>query len=349
MTVEINALLCPASVAHPRQSEASLLPFPDGRLLLAYSDFYGGRWHDEGPARIAGKWSHDAGRTWSDPFVLQENTARLNCMSASLWRLPTGRILLAYGYKDGQPGIPDAPPILHAKCTASDDDGRTWSPPRPITHGDAYWCMTNDRLVQLSTGRLLYPTGVDSTCQCWYSDDGGDTWAMSRRNIDPPPGIAYAEPAVIELLDGSVAMYIRTTAGNLHIALSDDAGLSWRLHKSHAADMCGHPDSGPNAAYAPCLLKRIPGTNDLLLVWNNNRLRTPLTAAISADQGNSWRHLRNLEEMDGWPPRLTHAYPSIAFLNGHVHLTYWETHTHPQAERFIHLRYRRLPLSWFYQ
>jgi hypothetical protein len=93
----------------------------------------------------------------------------------------------------------------------------------------------------------------------------------------------------------------------------------------------------------------VPGTGDLLLVWNNNRIRTPLTAAISSDGCETWRHFRNLEEMDGWPPRLTHAYTSMTFMDGNVHLTYWETHSQPQVERFIHLKYRRLPVAWFYE
>jgi hypothetical protein len=339
---EISTLVCCASVQHPRHSEAAILGFDDGRLLLAYTDFYGANWRDEGPARICGKWSQDEGATWSEPLVLQENIGRLNCMSASLLRLPSGRIMLAFGRKDAQPGL------LEAVVRSSDDEGWTWSVPVAITRGERYWCITNDRLVRLSSGRILYPLEADGVgCHCWFSDDGTD-WRMSSQPVQAPPGVEYAEPTVVELPAGGVAMYIRTTAGNIHVALSDD-GDRWRMHKSHPPDMCGHPDSGPNAAYSPCMVKRVPGTEDLLLVWNNNRLRTPLTAAVSHDGGESWHHLRNLEEMDGWPPRLTHAYPSVEFLRGNVHLTYWEAHTHPAAERFIHLRYRRLPISWFYE
>jgi len=337
----VNRLLCPASVEHPRQSEASILPFGDGRLLLAWTDFYGGNWHDEGQARIMGRWSPDEGDTWAEPFVLQENIGGLNCMSASLLQLPSGRILLAFGRKESEGSL------LHAMVKRSDDEGATWSDPEQITRGDRYWCITNDRLVRLRSGRILYPIGVHGLgVHCWYSDDG-DTWQMSGA-IPEPQGFQYAEPIVVELPEGRVAMYIRTTAGNIHVALSDD-GSQWAMHKGHAPDMCGHPDAGPNSAYAPCMVKRVPGTDDLLLVWNNNRVRTPLTAAISHDSGETWQHLRNLEEMDGWPPRLTHSYPSIAFLKGNVHLTYWETHTHDVAGRFIHLRYRRLPVGWFYE
>ena len=348
---QINTLLAPATVEHPRQSEGSIVALGGGRLLLAWSDFYGGQWADEGPARVCGKSSDDNGATWSDARVLQENTGKLNCMSASLLRLPSGRLLLAFGRKDGQPDLGSGPPVLDAMVKHSDDGGRTWSEPRNITPGGRYWCITNDRLVQLASARLLYPVAETSEagCHCWLSDDDGAAWRMSRGNVHPPDGVAYEEPTVVELPDGRVAMFVRTSAGNIHLFRSADGGDTWQPWKTHAADMAGHADAGPNAARSPCMVKRIGDTDDLLLVWNNNRVRTPLTCAVSSDGAESWRHVRNLEEMDGWPPRLTHTYPSLTFAAGHAHITYWETHTHRTAERLVHLRYRRLPIAWFYQ
>jgi len=374
-STEINITLSPATERHPRQTEASMLAFPDGRLLVAYSDFYGGDWRDEGPGRIAGRWSMDEGESWSRPFVLQENIGRLNCMSASLLLVPRGegkmpsrrmggtpmpRILLAFGRKDAQPTL------LHAMVKCSDDEGRTWSEPRNITRGDRYWCITNDRLVRLSSGRILYPleSGLESECCAWYSDDDGGTWKQSRKNITAAKGLYYAEPTVVELTGGRVAMYIRTTAGNIHIAMSRDGGETWKMYKGAPHDMAGRPDTGPGSAYSPCMVKRVPGTRDLLLIWNNHRLRTPLTAAVSSDWGETWRHMRNIEEMDGWPPTRTHTYPSLTFFKGNVHLTYWEARRHPGGKRlparagavgkpadrfFVSLKYHRLPLRWFYE
>ena len=105
---------------------------------------------------------------------------------------------------------------------------------------------------------------------------------MSRQNIARPEGIHYAEPAVVELANGQVAMYIRSNAGNIHIALSEDCGETWRIHKDYPPDMAGHPDCGPSSAECSCLVKRVPGSDDLLLVWNNHRVRVPLTAAIDS-------------------------------------------------------------------
>lgn len=339
---EIRTLLYKATPEEPRHSENSVLTFADGRLLLAWTRFCGNDWHDEGGAHIAGRWSEDEGRSWGEPFILQENIGGLNCMSASLLRLPSGRILLAFGRKDSKQ-------ILHAMVKHSDDEGRTWSQPHNITRGDGYWCITNDRLLRTSAGRLLYPIKEPVLgCHAWLSDDDGRTWRMSGNCIKPAEGIRYAEPALAELAGGRIMMYIRTSTGNIHVAMSDDGGESWQPYRNGPSDMAGKPDAGPNSAEAPCLLKRIPDTGDLLMIWNNNRLRTPLTAAISSDDGESWAPLRNLEEMDGWPPKLTHCYPSIAFLNGNVHMTYWQAERVRESDYMMSLIYRRLPLEWFY-
>jgi len=62
-------------------------------------------------------------------------------------------------------------------------------------------------------------------------------------------------------------------------------------------------------------IKRIPSTGDLLLVWNDHSgidplfrsspqsggKRTPVSAAISHDEGKSWIHVHDLlDDPDGW-------------------------------------------------
>jgi len=343
----IRTVVCPATDAHPRHTEASILPFDDGRLLLAWSDFYAGDWRDDGPARISARWSHDEGQTWSEPFVLQENIGTINCMQASFLRLPSGRILFLFSRKDRQPEV------LHPMVKWSDDEGETWSVPIQVTQEDAYWCGTNDRLVMISSGRILYPvvryrSGAAPLVTCFLSDDGGRSWRQSTGGIVGPVGRGYAEPCVAQRPDGSLLMHIRNDSGNQHVAVSDDDGETWRMWKQRPPDMCGHPDSGPNSAESPCIVRRVPGTDTLLMIWNNNRVRTPLTAAISHDGGERWEQFQNIEEMDSWPPRVTHAYPSLTFLRGNAHLTYWEVPAFlPDRPVRFSLVYRRIPVGRF--
>lgn len=67
-----EVIVRPASEVAPGNSEASLLRLKDGRLLLAYTYFYGAEATSMSPARISAKVSDDQGRTWGKRFPLQE-------------------------------------------------------------------------------------------------------------------------------------------------------------------------------------------------------------------------------------------------------------------------------------
>jgi len=94
---------------------------------------------------------------------------------------------------------------------------------------------------------------------------------------------------------------------------SFDAGETWAVENT---------DWGPSSATAPCILRRVPESEDLLLIWNNNVQRSDLSSAISRDGGRVWENFRNLEPSEGWPLPRSHQYPSLTFLHGNAHLTY---------------------------
>ena len=59
-------------------------------------------------------------------------------------------------------------------------------------------------------------------------------------------------------------------------------------------------------------LTRVPSTGDLMVMWNNvesrsNWPRTPLSVAISTDEGQTWGHYHDI---DARPDRDA-AYPSV--------------------------------------
>jgi sialidase-1 len=332
----IEHIVCVASVQSPRQSEASLIAFDDGRLLLAYGDFYAGDATDHGKARISGKWSMDEGATWGEPFVIKPNYSKGNIMEANLLLLPSGRILLAYNRVETGAGETHAP-IIHLDLTHSDDRGKTWSPPRQISAHDIENCTTNDRFVRLSTGRILLPAS-GAASPVWISDDEGESWRQGDSTYR-----CHAEPAIVELADGSLKMYSReTSAGpyrHLYVADSHDGGETWTPAR----------ESPIRSAAVPCAIRRIPESEDLLLIWNNAGHRTNLTAAISRNGGATWGHFRTIEPQEQWPLTRSHAYPSVMFHNGYAHLTYWEVHKHPETGYMTHTIYRRLPIAWFYE
>lgn len=343
--------VCPATAEHPRQTEASMVELANGSLLLAYTEFYGSDPNDAGAARIMGKRSADGGRNWSEAFLVQENIGGLNVMSASLLRLASGAILHTFLRKDTE--WLD----LHVMVSASTDEGQTWSAPRQISAADQYWCGTNDRLIQLASGRILYPVAIRlghrSMAPCFLSDDDGATWRTSKRqplmpNVagSPEADCILAEPAAVELSNGDVLMLLRTRTGFIFQCRSSDGGESWSQPERAALAM----------PWAPCNCARL-NNGDLLIVWNNHAsVRLPLTAAISKDDGESWRHFRNLEDWSvaGMALELwTFCYPSILPVGDTVHLTYWETGSPllPDGQfgpRLFHLKYRALPEAWFY-
>ncbi|MFB3788260.1 MAG: sialidase family protein [bacterium] len=334
-------VVCPASPDNPRNSEADIVELKDGTLLLAWSRFRGGE--DDATAVIAAKKSRDGGRTWGDEFILQENFAKQNVMSVSLLRLASGKILFFFLAKNG-------PDDLHLYVRASTDEAQTWSDPLKVTQGPGYHIMNNARAIQLRSGRILCPIAWSPNiatqyqkqdCFCYYSDDEGATWKKSSSTVTLGSSPAM-EPGLVELKDGTVMMIIRTALDRIYQAFSSGRGDTW-----------GPPEaSSLTAPAAPSTISRIPATGDLLMVWNNNPLgnkagwqgRTPLTTAVSTDEGKTWKHIRNIED----DPNSGSAYTSVTWVDKRALLTYYHWKKgNPNFEN-TSLVLQSLPLSALY-
>jgi sialidase-1 len=333
----LQFVVCPTCDINPRNSEGSIAILRDGSLLLAYSEFYAQNISDHAASRISGKVSRDLGATWSEPVVLHENDGKLNAMSASLLRLESGDLLLGWIRKNA---LNDCQPYFKT----SPDDGKTWSEQKRISSRQAYYCVNNDRVAQLKAGRILVPASQTDdvernyhfTSGCFYSDDRGRTWEES--NWVDCAGSGADEPAVIELKDGRVMMLLRTSLGHPYVTVSPDGGKTWPAPKAMALD----------APASPQTIKRIPGTGDLLLIWNNAKdRRVPLTAAISRDEGLTWEHVRDIETKPCDRPKAPwdgYAYVSLVFAHDMALLTYYVA---GPGERWS-LKFTRLPVGWFY-
>jgi sialidase-1 len=319
---DISRLVYEASAANPRYTEGSILPMLDGSLLFAVTEFVGSG-SDFAKARIVGRVSRDEGRTWEAPRVLQENTGNLNVMSATLRRLaaPASADTVGFFYLEK-----NAYDNLHAFARFSIDDAATFGPPVRVTTEPGYHVLNNDRVTQLRGGRLIVPVAATEdvrtvnhfTSFCYLSDDGGKTWRKGKGHVDLPKRGAM-EPEVIELNDDRLMMIMRNQLGTISNSYSSDGGDTW----SEPGAL-----SGITAPEAPATLRRIPSTGDLLLIWNNTYTpgaghggkRTPLTAAISNDEGASWKRVQNLES----DAARTYSYTSVTFCRGRVVMSYWE-------------------------
>ena len=334
-----------ATAKYPRYSEGSIIPLRDGSLLYATTEFVGGG-ADHATATIVGRTSTDGGRNWGEQRLLQENIGKQNVMSVTLRRMPPGDDAAPLGMYFL---IKNSQTDLDVALRISPDDGATFGEPLIITREPGYHIMNNDRVTQLSSGRLICPVsttedifkkgGGHLVCVCHYSDDGGRTWQQSKDSVDQP-GRGAMEPEVVELAGGKLLMIIRTQLGHIATSTSTDGGDHWSA-----------PGKLPlEAPESPATIRTIPATGDLLLVWNKTYVagaghggkRTPLTAAISADEGKSWQHVRQLETS----PDHGFAYTSILFHKDRVLLSYY---VHDSKSGRISSRFRSLPVRWFYE
>jgi len=342
---DISRDVYPASKLHPRNTEGSVVQLKDGSLLFATTEFIGGG-SDFSEAGIVAKTSYDGGRTWTGKRVIQKNVGKKNVMSTTLRYLaeplrPETPLGFFYLVKDDYND-------LNAYLRISHDDGKTFADPILITAEPGYHVLNNDRVTLLSSGRLLVPVASTPDVRkvnhfvsyCYFSDDGGKTWRAGKGKVDLAKRGAM-EPEVIELADGRVLMITRTQLGYIAASYSKDGGDTW----SEPVDW------NVKAPEAPSTLRRIPATGDLLLIWNHTYKagaghggkRTPLTAAISSDEGKTWKHFRNLETRTDQ----TYAYTSLTFDSGRAHLSYWVSNDNKSGQ--YSTRYRSLPVGWFYK
>jgi hypothetical protein len=347
---------------NPRNSEGAFINLVDGRVLFVFSRFRGETGHDDAPSDLAAVLSTDNGASWSPPGVVvsaREHEAR-NVMSVSLLRMNDGSIGLFYGVRMGADDI-----RVHLRL--SSDEGQTWSEARPCMHPPGYFVVNNDRVVRLSTGRIIIPAafhrnGFDSfdpdrrvrfdrraVDVFFLSDDDGATWWEADTKCAMPFSrncrSGLQEPGVVELGNGVLWAFARTDLGRQYEMFSLDWGESWTPPEPSRF-------TGPQS---PLSVKREPQSGALVAVWNpipnyNGRAqthrgawtggRTPLVLATSTDDGASWNNELLLED----DADSGYCYTAIHFVDGAVLLGYCAGSAE-DGGCLNRLRIRRLPLS----
>jgi len=331
----------------PRSDTASVAELLEGRLMVVYHKYEGGKHagHDEGICRIWSKFSHDGGVSWQDPRMLVDVAeGDMNVQAPTLLRLKSGRLMLAClrAHKSGASST--------MGLFASSDEGESFTPMSPVWERSEGQLLQGgaSSLVQLASGRLILPFHGGSGNQwkqrnsawCFFSDDEGKTWQRSTR-IDLPKRGAM-EGSVAELADGTLLMSLRTQLGGPYLARSTDGGCTW----SEAT--FSNLEGGESCT----CLRRIPGTEKVVLFWNNSEYhekhhhygeRTPLTAAISKDNGKTWQTIGNVAD----DPESEYTNLDCLFTSkGNAILTYM--HAKPAWNRKeIHLKAALIDKEWF--
>ena len=316
--------VAPVGPQNPRNSEAAIVFLKDSALLLGWTEFYAGDGEDHGPARLRGKISTDAGRSWSEKFTLVENDGGRNVMEVNFLRLATGDLALFYCQKNTESTD------CRVMMRTSADEGTSWVSPKQLSPSGKYTGMTNGRAIRLRSGRILVEVWEGGDVYCLLSDDDGKTWRDSQR-VKPQGGTCY-ENACVELKDGKVLMLMRTELGGQFQSISSDGGETW-------TEPVLSQLRGPAA---PVSISRIPKTGHLLAIWNHNpesQRRNPLTAAISKNEGETWENFRNIEDApdDLW------AYPAVTWVDDNALITYFN------YKGGLSLKLKSLPAEWFYR
>ena len=348
-SVPTRVLELPARPDNPRNSEGDFAVLNDGRIVYTYSHYSTAAGGDHAPAHLASRYSSDGGRTWTEKSVTTvANEGGMNVMSVSYRRLKDGALAIFYLRKNSET---DCRPVMRV----SRDEGRTWGKPVVcVSDADrAYYVLNNCRVERLKSGRLLLPLWQQEgkvggqvrkdLLGCCLSDDDGKTWRRGRfaETLDElGKHVVVQEPGAVELKDGRVLMYART-----------DRGRQWFFHSSDGGETFSKGEAGSlYGPLGPATVKRLKG-GDLLAVWNDHEfapelakagpgwahgLRTPLTMAISKDEGLTWVNRRILEgNPKGW-----YCYFAVLEGEGELLLGYGS------GWGLSHSRLTSVPLAW---
>lgn len=287
------------------QGIASMEVTKKGRIFMT---FYSGGIDEE-----IGNYSmviiSDDGENFSEPIAVAVKEDN-RCYDPCLWIDPLGRLWFTWA---------ESPFPFRACgviCEDPDADELVWGEPLEIGRE----VMMNKPTV-LSTGEWLFPIAVwdipikakgikdfspetDRRAFAYKSVDNGKTFEklggvdMPRRSFD--------EHMILELNDGRLAMYVRTSYG-IGVSYSYDRGKTWT--------------KGENSGYGgPCsrfYIGRLKSGRILLVNHYNFKGRNNLTAMLSEDEGKTWKYKLLL---DG---RNSVSYPDVKEADdGYIYIAY---------------------------
>lgn len=278
----------------PQCHASTLVQLPNNRFLAAW---FGGT-HERHPD--VGIWGAErfAGR-WSPPRLLAKVDGRAH-WNPVLFRAPGGALYLFFK-------VGESIDAWETWVMRSGNDGRSWDAPRELVPGDRGGRgPVRNRPLVTAGGAWLAPSSLERKGRPWTafidrSEDGGVSWqAGEELTLDPAlAGAGVIQPALWESAPGRVHMLLRSNCGYICRSDSDDGGRSWSPV---------HPTPLPNNNSGIDVARLPDGT--LALAFNpiggDFAARTPLSLALSSDNGANWPHRLDLETAAG-----EYSYPSI--------------------------------------
>ena len=275
-----------------------------GRIFLTF--YSGGTTEQIGNYVVLLK--SDDGVNFSEPIAaaFDENH---RCYDPCLWIDPLGRLWFTWAYAPSHA-------VYAVVCSNPDADELEWSEERIIGND----VMMNKPTV-LSTGEWLFPIAVWNygvrAIESKYDSTDKDKKAFAYKSIDngksfeklggtDVKGRSFDEHMLLELKDGSLAMFVRTTHG-IGVSYSFDRGKTWTPGK----------DSGLGGPCSRFFIKRLNLGRIILINHYKFNGRSNLTAMLSEDECKSWKYHLLLDE------RCDISYPDAAEgEDGYIYITY---------------------------
>jgi predicted neuraminidase len=149
----------------------------------------------------------------------------------------------------------------------------------------------------------LYSDGFDCSLFA-LTDDDGKSWMFSN----PVLGGAGIQPTILVGKDGTLVSYLRDNGPppqRMQRTESNDNGLTWSIAKD---DILPNPGAGFDAVTLP--------SGEWLMVFNDTEEeRYNLTAALSDDDGKTWKWKRSIENDTRKENATSSHYPSVTIGN----------------------------------
>ena len=203
----------------------------------------------------------------------------------------------------------------------SEDSGVTWTTPCELVAGDAGGRgPVKNKPIILSDGSWLAPASTEFDLWEAFADkttDAGKTWQRSQDFVIDRKklrGKGAIQPTLWESDPGHVHALLRTAAGNVWRTDSLDYGATWS--PVYATGL-------PNNNSGLDVLRLDDGR--LLLVLNpvgvNWGPRTPVSLALSCNNGDTWDIIAHLED-DPIETKHEYSYPAIIRTHDGIAISY---------------------------
>ena len=302
----------PETPTGPYKHPASITELDNGDLYLVY--YGGGGEYAAGTAVYGSRLPRGAAK-WEAPRMVAQDPFR-SAGNPVIWQGPDGLVWLFYVVRFGETWSDS-----RIQVKISRDGARSFSDASLLTLEAGM--MVRGRPIVLSDGDYLLPiyhetghdtefVGPDSTSLFLRYEVRNRQWRQTGRIRSAYGNI---QPAVVELAPGHLLAFCRrgggygpASRGYIIRAESRDGGWTWSE---------GAETEFPNPNAAIDLIKLRSGR--LLLIYNPSMSeRTPLTVALSEDQGKTFPYRKNLAE-----GRNSFAYPyAIQTRDGKIHVVY---------------------------